>query len=135
MRDTFRMEKFAANFNRISSNITDKIIAAKSNSAANQQRMSTSATSPHLATIGDMNGGGGEIVAHNGNSLLQTVAFRAIPCVDIQVGKNLLYSPRIYFSSQKEVHTKHSYVRIYVLFKTPHFDTIEAEINGDILKA
>ena len=88
MRDTFRMEKFAANFNRISSNITDKIIAAKSNSAAaNQQRMPTSATSPHLATIGDMNGGGGEIVAHNGNSLLQTVAFRAIPCVDIQVGK------------------------------------------------
>ena len=120
MRDTFRMEKFAANFNRISSNITDKIIAAKSNSAANQQRMSTSATSPHLATIGDMNGGGGEIVAHNGNSLLQTVAFRAIPCVDIQVGKNLLYSPPINFFKSKRG-TYQTLLRIYVLFKTPPF--------------
>ena len=81
MRDTFRMDKFAANFNRISSNITDKLLANHTNSSSsNQQNINSKEHS--LAT----NNSCREIdhVSPN-NSILQSVAFRAIPCVDIQV--------------------------------------------------
>ena len=89
MRDTFRMEKFAANLNRISSNITDKIIQAKGSSGntRNSATIPSSATSPHLAANPvESSHNSCEIMPQNGNSLLQNVAFRAIPCVDIQVG-------------------------------------------------
>ena len=92
MRDTFRMEKFAANFNRISSNITDKLIAKPQ-----QLRNNNSGPQSYneaMSPTGENNSGNsssGEIVLpQNGNSLLQTVALRAIPCVDIQVGKKQL---------------------------------------------
>ena len=96
MRDTFRMEKFAANFNRISSNITDKLIA-KPQQLRNNNSGSTGPQSYNetMSPTGENNSGSGEIVLpQNGNSLLQTVALRAIPCVDIQVGKKqpLLYT-------------------------------------------
>lgn len=66
MRDTFRMDKFAANFNRISSNITDKMFK--------KEDISEAETSREIAN----------------NSILQSVALRAIPCVDIQVEQNFL---------------------------------------------
>ena len=72
MRDTFRVgsEKFAANFNRISSNITDKILHFQQENPNNGSEMSR------------------EISTVSNNSILQSVALRAIPCVDIQVGLN-----------------------------------------------
>lgn len=76
MRDTFRIssEKFTANLNRISSNFTDKILASKmSQHDGHSEAMVTTAPS-------------GEIVSTNNGSILHSVAFRAIPCVDIQVG-------------------------------------------------
>ena len=74
MRDTFRVgsEKFAANFNRISSNITDKILHFQQENPNNGSEMSR------------------EISTVSNNSILQSVALRAIPCVDIQVGLNFL---------------------------------------------
>ena len=67
MRDTFRVgsERFAANFNRISSNITDKIL--------HFQQENPEISSREISTVSN-------------NSILQSVALRAIPCVDIQVG-------------------------------------------------
>merc|ERR1719346_974111 len=67
MRDTFRVgsERFAANFNRISSNITDKIL--------HFQQENPEISSREISTVSN-------------NSILQSVALRAIPCVDIQAG-------------------------------------------------
>ena len=72
MRDTFRMgsEKFAANFNRISSNITDKILHYG-------QENSNEISTREISTVSN-------------NSILQSVALRAIPCVDIQVRQGSL---------------------------------------------
>ena len=67
MRDTFRMDKFAANFNRISSNLTDKLLAKNATSTSESEDSCR------------------EIAAVSNNSILQSVALRAIPCVDIQV--------------------------------------------------
>merc|ERR1719433_804409 len=74
MRDTFRMDKFAANFNRISSNITDKLLSSNQNNI-NSKEHSSSAANNSCREI--------DHVSPN-NSILQSVAFRAIPCVDIQ---------------------------------------------------
>ena len=91
MRDTFRMDKFAANFNRISSNITDKLLSSTSHisSSSNKPEYNhhhhNSSKDSHNTSEDSCR----EIdpVSPN-NSLLQSVAFRAIPCVDIQVSKN-----------------------------------------------
>ena len=90
MRDTFRMDKFAANFNRISSNITDKLLSSTSHisSSSNKPEYNhhhhNSSKDSHNTSEDSCR----EIdpVSPN-NSLLQSVAFRAIPCVDIQVSK------------------------------------------------
>ena len=103
MRDTFRMEKFAANFNRISSNITDKLIAKPQQLRNNSTSGSAGPQSYNqaMSPTGENNSGSsssGEIVLpQNGNSLLQTVALRAIPCVDIQVGKKTTFALLLYF--------------------------------------
>jgi hypothetical protein len=102
MRDTFRIssEKFTANLNRFSSNITDKLMMSNSNnnsnnSSSNSSKKSSlqpSASSSRLAfetseyqrressTPSEMT-----TVSTNSN-ILQSVALRAIPCVDTQVG-------------------------------------------------
>merc|ERR1712008_487964 len=88
MRDTFRMDKFAANFNRISSNITDKLLSSTSHNSSRSNKPeyhhhhNTSSKDSHNTSEDSCR----EIdhpVSPN-NSLLQSVAFRAIPCVDIQ---------------------------------------------------
>ena len=89
MRDTFRMDKFAANFNRISSNITDKLLSSTSHISSSSNKPEyhnhhNSSKDSHNTSEDSCR----EIdpVSPN-NSLLQSVAFRAIPCVDIQVSK------------------------------------------------
>lgn len=86
MRDTFRMDKFAANFNRISSNITDKLLSSTSHISSSSNKPEyhnhhNSSKDSHNTSEDSCR----EIdpVSPN-NSLLQSVAFRAIPCVDIQ---------------------------------------------------
>ena len=90
MRDTFRMDKFAANFNRISSNITDKLLSSTSHISSNSSNK-PEYHNHHNSSKDSQNTSEDSCreidpVSPN-NSLLQSVAFRAIPCVDIQVSK------------------------------------------------
>lgn len=84
MRDTFRMDKFAANFNRISSNITDKLLSSRS-SSQNQDFDQDDHQKFHDHSCREIS----NVAAHN--SILQSVALRAIPCVDIQVRNSIFY--------------------------------------------
>ena len=92
MRDTFRIssDKLQNNFSRISSNLTDKLSTnvmhrfsnggcGAGSSISSSSRMSTGSTDVSSTTSH----------VESPNSLLQTVALRAIPCVDIQVGQFL----------------------------------------------
>ena len=87
MRDTFRIssDKIQNNFSRLSSNLTDKLSnnvmhrfssgGCGAGSVSSSSRMSTGSTDVSSTTSH----------VESPNSLLQTVALRAIPCVDIQV--------------------------------------------------
>ena len=86
MRDTFRIssDKIQNNFSRLSSNLSDKISSNVMNrfsggagSVSSSSRMSTGSTDVSSTTSTSN--------VENQNSLLQAVAMKAIPCVDIQV--------------------------------------------------
>ena len=86
MRDTFRIssDKIQNNFSRLSSNLTDKIssnvmhrFSGGAGSVSSSSRMSTGSTDVSSTTSASN--------VENQNSLLQAVAMKAIPCVDIQV--------------------------------------------------
>ncbi len=88
MRDTFRIssEKFTHNFNRLSSNLTEKLTSAASRKSSaepsQQQQHVTSGTS----TSGyDLDNSLVPLSHSSSGNLFQAVAFRAIPCVDVQV--------------------------------------------------
>jgi len=102
VRDTFKInsDKFQMNISRISSNITDRL-------SSNVMQRFTSGT--HGS--GTAGGGGGSISSssrmstgstdissntshfESPNSILQTVALKAIPCVDIQVREIFSINP------------------------------------------